>query len=1008
MERLEAKGHTVLQSPNTKLTQDQYDVLMKEFASERIMKMKAHELSERRREDVQTRTSGKPSAGHPQPSEEEAEPEDLSAEDLRNKISAKPMLRRKPTPAETSREPSLPQLPVIPRPDARPRVEPAPEPPVSEQPVPPAPEADPAKKPGLTILGKIDPNQLVRGRNVKPSEPPRTEQRRPEPPRPEQRRPEPPRPEQRRPEPPRPEQRRPEPPRTEPRRPEPPVQRPVTPPPPAVEPIVAKTVLPDPQPKPETAPQPPAEIPQEEKVIRADDRTPTLRGLTVMGKIELPDEKKKQAAKGRPPGPENRGGAPVQKPATPQDAGAESEEAKKKRRRRKRKRKEGEGTPASPASAAAKPPVAGKPRTGTPAGKAKKENPDTREVSNAIRNTFSQMGKGASRQRQRMRRAKRDDAAARRELLEQQMEEQSHILEVTEFITANEFANLIEVPVNEIITKCFQLGMMVSINQRLDHELLSIIAEEYGYEIQLIDLAEAELEDPEDEDTPESLRERSPIITVMGHVDHGKTTLLDHLRKSNVTAQEAGGITQHIGAYEVKLSSGRSVTFLDTPGHEAFTAMRARGAKITDIVIIVIAADDAVMPQTREAINHAQAAGVPMVFAINKIDKPGADSNRIKTQLSEMNLLVEEWGGKYQSQEISALKGLGVDDLLEKVILEADLLELKANPVRPASGTVLEARVDKGRGNVATILVQTGTLRVGDEMVAGIHYGKVRALINQKGERIKEAGPSMPVQVLGLGGLPLAGDKFYVFGEEGKAREIATRRSELFREQQLRRTSRLTLEEIGRRRALGNFKELNIIIRGDVDGSVEALSGSLLKLSTPEVQVNIILKAVGAINEADVNLALASDSIILAFNVRPNAQARALAEREKVDIRTYSVIYDAINDVRDALEGLLSPEIKEEMLGMAEVKEIFSITRVGNVAGALVTTGRIFRNEPIRVIRDGVVIFEGKLGSLKRFKDDVKDVVNGMECGFTIDNFNDLQVGDIVESYRINEIRRKL
>ncbi|MCL4154105.1 UNVERIFIED_CONTAM: hypothetical protein GTU68_007603, partial [Idotea baltica] len=594
------------------------------------------------------------------------------------------------------------------------------------------------------------------------------------------------------------------------------------------------------------------------------------------------------------------------------------------------------------------------------------------------------------------------------ELQEQIEQEGSRVLQLTEFITANEFANLIDVSVTEIITKSFQLGMMISINQRLDAELLTIIAEEYGFDVEFIDVTEDELEIEEIVDKPEDLVPRSPIITVMGHVDHGKTTLLDFLRKTNVTSQEAGGITQHIGAYEVTLKSGQNVTFLDTPGHEAFTAMRARGAKATDVAIIVVAADDAVMPQTKEAINHAQAANVPMIFAINKVDREIADPERIKGQLAEMNILVEDWGGKFQSQEISALKGTNVDELLEKVILESDLLELKANPDRSSAGTVIEARLDKGLGNVATMLVQTGTLKVGDEMVAGIHYGKVRAIINQNGKRVKMAGPSMPVQVLGLNGQPQAGDRFHIFEEDGKAKSIAQKRSELYREQQFRQTKRITLEEIGRRRAIGNFKELNVIIRGDVDGSVEALSGSLLKLSTDEVQVNILWKGVGAISEADINLAMASDAIVIAFNVRPNAQARSLAEREKVDIRTYSVIYDAINDVKDALEGLLSPEIKEEIMGTAEVREVFNVSKVGNVAGSYVTSGKIKREHPIRIIRDGVVISDGKLSSLKRFKDDVKEVANGFEFGFMVENYNDIQEGDVLESYKQNEVRRKL
>ncbi|MEL7339500.1 MAG: translation initiation factor IF-2, partial [Bacteroidota bacterium] len=706
--------------------------------------------------------------------------------------------------------------------------------------------------------------------------------------------------------------------------------------------------------------------------MRAGDRTPELSGLKVLGKIELPGmkpKKKEEDTKSKKEGGEGEGDG-----------------KKKRRRRRKRKR-----------NSAVKEDVGKKDNNSGNKGGGRggrKEKPSQKEVDASIRNTLSQMGRGASRNRQRLRRAKRDDAAQRRELEAMENLEQERVLDLTEFITANEFADLIEVPVNEIIKKSFELGTMISINQRLDAELLSIIAEEYGYEINFVDVTEQEFEFDDEEDAPEDLEGRNPIITVMGHVDHGKTTLLDFLRNANVTAGEAGGITQHIGAYEVKLESGRQVTFLDTPGHEAFTAMRARGAKATDLSIIVVAADDAVMPQTKEAITHSQAAEVPMVFAFNKMDKAGADAERIKGQLAEMNILVEDWGGKFQSQEISALKGQGVDDLLEKVILEADLLELKANPNRRAAGLVIESRIDKGRGNVVTLLVQNGTLKVGDELVAGIHYGKVRALINQKGQRVKEAPPAMPVQVLGLNGLPTAGDTFYVFEDGSKARDLAQKRTELYREQQFRQTKHITLDEITRRRAIGNFKELNIIIRGDVDGSVEALAGSLLKLATEEVQVNIIAKGVGAISEADVNLAIASEAVILAFNVRPNAQARVLAEREEIDIRTYSVIYDAINDVKDALEGLLSPELKEEIMGTAEVREVFKVSKVGMVAGCYSTSGKIYRNERVRIIRDGVVIYESTLTSLKRYKDDVKEVANGYEFGCMVENYNDIKVGD--------------
>ncbi|MFN0204536.1 MAG: translation initiation factor IF-2 [Bacteroidia bacterium] len=638
----------------------------------------------------------------------------------------------------------------------------------------------------------------------------------------------------------------------------------------------------------------------------------------------------------------------------------------------------------------------------------KKEKITDKQVQSSIRTTLSEMGKGASRSRQKQRRQKRDDVANK---LQQQREhdlEQDKILRITEFITANEFANLIDVPVTEIIKKCFMLGMMVSINQRLDADVISIIADEYDLTIEFIDVTEEELEEEDDVDTDEDLVTRNPVITVMGHVDHGKTTLLDYLRKANVAAGEAGGITQHIGAYEVKLISGNKVTFLDTPGHEAFTAMRARGTKVTDVAIIVIAADDAVMPTTREAIAHAQSANVPMVFAINKIDKPGADVTRIKTQLAEMNLLVQDWGGKYQCQEIAAKFGTNVDDLLETVILESEILDLKANPKRHANGSVIESRVDKGRGNVVTMLVQNGTLKVGDVMVAGIHFGKVRALINQKGERITEAGPSTPVQVLGLSGLPQAGDKFQVYEEDSRAKEIAQKRQELYREQQFRQTKRVDLIEIARRRALGNFRELNLMVKGDVDGSVEALSGALLKLGSEEVAVNLVLKGTGAISESDVNLAAASDAVLIAFNVRPTPKAKVLAEKEGVSIRTYSIIYDAINDVKDALEGLLSPEVKEEMIATIDVRNVFKITKVGIVAGCYITSGKAHRSDLVRVIREGVVVADTSIETLKRFKEDVKEVSMGYECGIMLKGFTDIQEGDLLETYRTREIKRKL
>jgi translation initiation factor IF-2 len=580
-------------------------------------------------------------------------------------------------------------------------------------------------------------------------------------------------------------------------------------------------------------------------------------------------------------------------------------------------------------------------------------------------------------------------------------------LKVTEFVTANELANMMDVSVTEVISTCMSLGMFVSINQRLDAEALTIVADEFGYEVQFVS-AEEEEYNLEEEDREEDLIPRSPIVTVMGHVDHGKTSLLDFVRKANVIAGEAGGITQHIGAYEVVVDGDKKITFLDTPGHEAFTAMRARGAKVTDVAIIVIAADDSVMPQTIEAINHAQAASLPIVFAFNKIDKPGANTDKIREQLAAMNILVEEWGGKYQTQEISAKSGLNIDKLLEKVLLEAELLDLKANPNKRAVGTVIEAQLDKGRGYVATVLVEAGTLRVGDPILAGSYSGRVKALYNERGNRVEKAGPAAPVQVLGFQGAPQAGDKFNGVESEPEARDIANKRLQLQREQGLRTQKHITLDEIGRRLAIGNFKELNIIIKGDVDGSVEALSDSLQKLSTEEIQVKIVHKAVGQISESDVLLATASDAIIIGFQVRPSAGARKLAEAEEIDVRLYSVIYKAIDEIKAAMEGMLAPEFEEKIVANVEIRETFKITKVGTIAGCMVLDGTINRNSKIRIIREGVVIYTGELDSLKRFKDDVKEVNRGYECGLNIKNFNDIKVGDIVEAYEQVEVKRKL
>ena len=637
-----------------------------------------------------------------------------------------------------------------------------------------------------------------------------------------------------------------------------------------------------------------------------------------------------------------------------------------------------------------------------------KIEPTEEEVQKQVRETLERLqGKTTKSKGAKYRKEKRE---THRQKVEQELaeqEQQEKILKLTEFVTVNELATMMDVPINRVIGACMTLGIMVTMNQRLDAETLSIVADEFGFEVEF---ATANIEEAIhiEEDKPEDLVPRAPIVTVMGHVDHGKTSLLDYIRKENVIAGESGGITQHIGAYGVRLESGERITFLDTPGHEAFTAMRARGTKVTDIAIIVVAADDDVMPQTKEAISHAQAAGVPIIFAINKIDKPNANPDKIKERLAGMNLLVEEWGGKIQSQDISAKKGIGVQELLEKVLLEAEVLELKANPNKAAIGTVVEAALDKGRGYVSTVLVENGTLHVGDYVLAGTNSGKIRAMHDERGKKVKEAGPSTPITILGLDGAPQAGDKFYVFEDEKEAKQIVAKRAQLQREQSVRTQRHITLDEIGRRIALGDFKQLNIILKGDVDGSVEALTDSFQKLSTEEIQISIIHKGVGAITESDVLLASASDAIIIGFNVRPMTNARALAEKESIDIRTYSIIYDAINDLKDAMEGMLSPVFKEEVTGTLEIRELFKISKVGTIAGCMVTDGKIYRNSKIRLIRDNVVIYTGELSSLKRFKDDVKEVSKGYDCGLQIKNYNDIHEGDVIEAYQEVAVKKKL
>jgi len=732
----------------------------------------------------------------------------------------------------------------------------------------------------------------------------------------------------------------------------------------------------------EVTPPAPVETPkQEEKEVAPEIETirferQVLTGPTVLGKIELP----------------------VERPRNP--VASSNDDAKRKRKRIKKVE-----NPTSNAPAGNNRPGGNNTNKGP---KVDKPEISASDIQKEIKDTLARLSnQGGKSKASKNRRLKRDSFQQRRQEEMAAAELEEKILKLTEFVTVSELASMMSVQPTQVISVCMSLGIFASINQRLDAETIQIVADEFGYETEFVS---AEVQDAIQlvEDKPEDLISRPPIITVMGHVDHGKTSLLDRIRNANVTEGEAGGITQHIGAYSVTLKDGRKMTFLDTPGHEAFTAMRARGAQVTDVAIIIVAADDDVMPQTKEAISHAQAANVPMIFAINKIDKPGANPDRIREQLSAMNILVEDWGGKYQVQEISAKQNLNIDALLDKVLLEAELLELKANPNKNAIGTVIESSLDKGKGYVTNMLVEAGTMRVGDVVLVGRYFGKVRAMHDEHGVALKEAGPACPVSVLGISGAPNAGDKFHILDDEKEAKSIATKREQLYREQGLRTTKHITLDEIGRRLAIGDFKELNIIVKGDVDGSIEALSDALLNLSTEEIQVNIILKGVGAITEADVNLASASDAIIIGFQVRPSLTARKLAENEQIDIRLYSVIYKAIEEIKAAMEGMLSPDIEEQIIGSAEIRETFDITKVGTIAGCYVMDGVIKRSSKIRVIRDGIVVHTGVLGSLKRFKDDVREVKNNYECGLNIDKYNDIKIGDIVEAYEEVEVARKL
>ena len=747
----------------------------------------------------------------------------------------------------------------------------------------------------------------------------------------------------------------------------------------------------EPEPQPETQPVAAEEAPkEEEQPAETDAATTPAGGLKIVGKVDLSQFDKKPKKRERIKGSQK---VDVNK--------VSSEDAKAKKSPKADKKAKEQA-------------VSGKGRKKgdrfKPAMTAEEEEELQKEIQKQVKETYAKMNESKNNFGAKYRKEKREQAALRSQ--EEMMEamEENKVLKVTEFVTVNDLATLMgNTPVVKVIGACMSLGLMVSINQRLDAETLVLVAEEFGYKVEFVgaELTQ-EVEAEVEEDRPEDLVERPPIITVMGHVDHGKTSLLDNIRNTNVIAGEAGGITQHIGAYNVTLKSGRHITFLDTPGHEAFTAMRARGAQMTDLAIIIVAADDAVMPQTKEAIAHAQAAGVPMVFAINKIDKPGANPDTIRRQLSEMNILVEDWGGKYQCQEISAKKGLNVDKLLDKVLFETDLLELKANPKKPGNGAVIESSLDKGRGYIATILVQNGTVRVGDVILCGSYYGRVKAMYNERGQKVEAAGPSTPVTLLGLNGAPAAGEKFNVMSDEREAKNIANKREQLIRIQGIKTQKHLTLEEIGRRIAIGNFKELNIIVKGDVDGSVEALSDSLIKLSTEQIRVNVIHKAVGAISESDVLLAEASDAVIIGFQVRPSTEARKSAEKEGIEIRLYSVIYDAINEVKEGIEGMLEPEKKEEVTATAEVKQTFKISKVGTVAGCQVKEGKLVQKAQVRLIRDGIVVYTGALASLQRGKDDAKEVLSGMECGCSLERFNDIKEGDVIEAFQVIEIKRTL
>ena len=987
VETLARKGIVVESKPATKLTSEQVALLEKEFASSAQDKQEAERQTQARR---QSELNAQAAAPKPAPAPRPAatpvaapvaapRPVAVPAAPVAAPVAAAPVAPA--TPAEVTEAPKTPGLKVlgkieldskgrVVRPAApTPTAAPAPTPVATSRPAAPVAVATPTPAPAAPVAPVAAPAAAP----AAPAAPQPTPQAAA------------------------------------------PVATPATPAPQAAAPVAA------PVPAAATEAPAPVDAPADDSTIVA--KADQLKGLTVLGKIQLPlDNGRRGPGGGRGPRPvassdvRKSGVAGNQKKRTrlPGPAGAPGGNAGGQGGGYQGNRPAGAGQgnrPGGPGQGANRPGQGNRPgqpnRTPQPALTPEQND---KQIQEQIKATLAKLSGGknnAAANRAKYRRDKRGMAAEEREALRAQNELDAKTLKLTEFISANDLASLMDVNVNEVIRVCLTMGMFVSINQRLDAEAITVIADEFGYDVEFLS-AEQEDDNIDLTDADEDLQPRAPIVTIMGHVDHGKTSLLDYIRSASVAKGEAGGITQHIGAYEVQTKSGSPITFLDTPGHEAFTAMRARGAKVTDIAIIVVAADDSVMPQTKEAINHAQAAGVPIIIALNKIDKPSANPEKIREELSQMNILVEEWGGKYQSQEVSAKSGLGVEELLEKVLLEAELLELKANPDRNAVGTVIEAELDKGRGYVTTVLVQTGTLNVGDIVLAGPHYGRVKAMTDYRGKKKKIAGPATPVQVLGLTGAPQAGDRIQVMESEREARELATQRQQLAREQSIRTRKHITLDEIGRRLAIGSFKELNILVKGDVDGSVEALSDSLLKLSTPEVKVNILSKGVGAISESDVLLASASDAIIIGFQVRPSQSARRLAEQEQIDIRLYSIIYNAINEVKDAMEGMLAPTLHEVITANAEVRQVFNITKVGTIAGCMITDGTMTRKTRVRVVRDGIVQYTGDIQDLKRFKDDVSEVRTGFDCGISIKGFNDLQEGDNIEGFEEQEIKRKL